>query len=53
MNLCAFARVDLVDAMGVDELLLLKKAGFNWLKLGIESASPEVISAKVMSCRPT
>ncbi|MHB8834585.1 MAG: B12-binding domain-containing radical SAM protein [Candidatus Methylomirabilia bacterium] len=43
MNFCAFARVDRIDAMGVDELFLLKRAGFNWLKLGIESASPEVL----------
>lgn len=43
MNFSAFARVDRVDAMGSDELVLLKRAGFNWLKLGIESSSPEVL----------
>ena len=43
MNFGAFARVDRVDAMGTDELRLLKKAGFNWFKLGIESSSPEVL----------
>lgn len=44
LNFCAFARVDRVDAMPMEELRLLKKAGFNWFKLGIESVSPEVLS---------
>lgn len=44
LNFCAFARVDRVDAMSAEELRLLKKAGFNWLKLGIESASSEVLT---------
>jgi radical SAM superfamily enzyme YgiQ (UPF0313 family) len=43
LNLAAFARVDRVDAMSPEELRLLKRAGFNWFKLGIESASPEVL----------
>lgn len=43
LNLCAFARVDRVDAMSAEELRTLKKAGFNWFKLGIESASGEVL----------
>jgi radical SAM superfamily enzyme YgiQ (UPF0313 family) len=43
MNLAVFARVDRVDAMSMDELRLLKRAGFNWFKLGIESASAEVL----------
>ncbi|HEY5999173.1 MAG TPA: radical SAM protein [bacterium] len=43
LNLCAFARVDRVDAMDARELRLLKRAGFNWLKLGIESADPGVL----------
>ncbi len=39
VNIWAYARVDTVD----DELLpLLKKAGINWLCLGIESASDDV-----------
>ncbi|OGR63795.1 MAG: hypothetical protein A2X31_09280 [Elusimicrobia bacterium GWB2_63_22] len=44
LNFCAFARVDRVDAMDIAELKLLKKAGFNWLKLGIESSSAAVLS---------
>ncbi|MBM4017863.1 MAG: radical SAM protein [Planctomycetes bacterium] len=43
LNFCAFARVDRVDAMSDDELRLLKRAGFNWLKLGIESIAEEVL----------
>jgi radical SAM superfamily enzyme YgiQ (UPF0313 family) len=43
LNLCAFARVDRVDAMMPGELATLKRAGFNWFKLGIESASPAVL----------
>lgn len=43
LNFCAFARVDRVDAMPMEELRLLKQAGFNWFKLGIESGSPEVL----------
>jgi radical SAM superfamily enzyme YgiQ (UPF0313 family) len=43
LNFCAFARVDRVDAMSADELRLLKQAGFNWLKLGIESISTDVL----------
>jgi radical SAM superfamily enzyme YgiQ (UPF0313 family) len=43
LNFCAFARVDRVDAMSADELRLLKRAGFNWLKLGIEHSSEDVL----------
>ena len=44
LNLCAFARVDRVDAMDIEELQLLKRAGFNWFKLGIESGSTDVLN---------
>ena len=40
LNICAFARVDTIKK---EYLRKLKKAGFNWFKLGIESASPEII----------
>jgi radical SAM superfamily enzyme YgiQ (UPF0313 family) len=43
LNLCAFARVDRLDVMSDEELRLLKRAGFNWFKLGIESASTDVL----------
>lgn len=43
LNFCAFARVDRVDAMPKEELRLLKQAGFNWFKLGIESVSVTVL----------
>jgi radical SAM superfamily enzyme YgiQ (UPF0313 family) len=43
LNFCAFARVDRVDAMPDAELALLKRAGFNWFKLGIESINDEVL----------
>lgn len=43
LNICAFARVDRVDAMDESELTLLKQAGFNWFKMGIESGSAEVL----------
>ncbi|NTV49872.1 MAG: radical SAM protein [Geobacteraceae bacterium] len=43
LNICAFARVDRIDSMPDDELQLLKKAGFNWFKLGIESVNGDVL----------
>ena len=43
LNFCAFARVDRVDAMDEEELRVLKQAGFNWFKLGIESINQEVL----------
>ena len=39
LNIWAYARVDTVH---VDTLSKMKKAGFNWLALGIESASADV-----------
>ncbi len=44
LNFCAFARVDRVDTMSPEELRLLKKAGFNWFKLGIEHADTRVLN---------
>lgn len=44
LNFCAFARVDRVDKMSLEELRLLKKAGFNWFKLGIEHADERVLN---------
>jgi radical SAM superfamily enzyme YgiQ (UPF0313 family) len=43
LNICAFARVDRLDAMPDEELQLLKRAGFNWFKLGIESVNRDVL----------
>jgi radical SAM superfamily enzyme YgiQ (UPF0313 family) len=40
LNMCAFARV---DAIRKEYLPILKNAGFNWFKLGIESCNEEVI----------
>ncbi len=40
LNIWAYARVDTIKA---EQLSLLKKAGFNWLALGIESASETVL----------
>jgi len=40
LNICAFARV---DATKKEYLSKLKKAGFNWLELGIESANSDVL----------
>lgn len=39
LNIWAYARVDTVKP---DHLALLRRAGFRWLALGIESADPEV-----------
>ena len=43
LNFCAFARVDRVDKMPMEELRLLKKTGFNWFKLGIEHSDETVL----------
>ena len=43
LNIAAYARVDRIYSMPGEELQLLKKAGFNWFKLGIESASSTVL----------
>ncbi|HEY3384840.1 MAG TPA: radical SAM protein [Vicinamibacterales bacterium] len=45
LNFCAFARVDAVERMSAEHLALLKKAGFNWFKLGIESSSLKSLAA--------
>lgn len=39
LNIAAFARVDVVHDLPVEDLHLLKSAGFNWFKLGIESGT--------------
>lgn len=43
LNICAFVRVDTVARMPMKELHLLKAAGFNWFKIGIESPSRKVL----------
>lgn len=40
LNLCVFARV---DSIRKEHLGILKKAGFNWFKLGIESSKKEIL----------
>ncbi len=45
LNICAFARVDAVDRMGADDLAKLKKAGFNWFKMGIETPCKKNLDA--------
>ena len=45
VNFCAFARVDAVDRISDEDLDLLKKAGFNWFKLGIETGTTEILGA--------
>lgn len=43
LNFCAFARVDILDKTPQEHLDTLKKAGFNWIKLGIESSSAGIL----------
>ena len=43
VNICAFARVDSVDRISEADLRTLKKAGFNWFKLGIETLNEEIL----------
>ena len=43
LNIAAFARVDILDRLSMEELCFLKKAGFNWFKLGIETGNDEII----------
>lgn len=43
----AFARVDILDAISPDELGVLKRAGFNWFKLGIETGNAEIIKKNI------
>ena len=40
LNMCAFARVDSIKK---EHLPILKKAGFNWFKLGIESGNTDIL----------
>ncbi len=42
LNINAFARVNVLAKVSDEDLTLLKKAGFNWLKLGIETGSKEI-----------
>ncbi len=42
LNINAFARVDVLDKADIENLILLKKAGFHWLKLGIETGSRHI-----------
>jgi radical SAM superfamily enzyme YgiQ (UPF0313 family) len=42
LNINAFARVDVLDKIPEDHLRTLKKAGFNWFKLGIETGNSRV-----------
>jgi len=42
LNINAFARVDVLDKISDDDLQTLKKAGFNWLKIGIETGNSRV-----------
>jgi radical SAM superfamily enzyme YgiQ (UPF0313 family) len=43
VNIACFARVDVLDRISPEELAVLKKAGFNWFKLGIETCNEEII----------
>lgn len=43
LNIAAFARVDVLHKMPRDELQLLKKAGFNWFKVGIETPNEHIL----------
>jgi radical SAM superfamily enzyme YgiQ (UPF0313 family) len=42
LNINAFARVDVLEKANVEGLVTLKKAGFNWLKLGIETGNSRI-----------
>jgi radical SAM superfamily enzyme YgiQ (UPF0313 family) len=42
LNINAFARVDVLDRVDIRHLETLKKAGFHWLKLGIETGSSRI-----------
>lgn len=42
LNINAFARVDVLAKIQDSDLALLKKAGFNWLKLGIETGNKQI-----------
>jgi anaerobic magnesium-protoporphyrin IX monomethyl ester cyclase len=43
VNIASFARVDALDRISIEELSFLKKAGFNWFKLGIESGNETIL----------
>lgn len=47
LNIASFARVDILDKIPEEELAHLKKAGFNWFKLGIESCNEEIIKKNI------
>ena len=42
LNINAFARVDVLAKADVEHLTTLKKAGFHWLKLGIETGNTHI-----------
>ena len=42
LNINAFARVDVIAKIPEEDLTLLKQAGFNWFKLGIETGNENV-----------
>ena len=42
LNINAFARVDILDRLDMKDLTTLKKAGFHWLKLGIETGNTHI-----------
>lgn len=42
LNINAFARVDVLDKINPEHLRILKRAGFNWFKLGIETGNSRV-----------
>ncbi len=42
LNINAFARVDVLDRIDPKHLEILKKAGFHWLKLGIETGNTHI-----------
>jgi len=47
LNIASFARVDILDKTSLEELRFLKKAGFNWFKLGIETCNEEIIKKNI------
>ena len=42
LNINAFARVDVLAKADTENLMTLKKAGFHWLKLGIETGNTHI-----------
>jgi anaerobic magnesium-protoporphyrin IX monomethyl ester cyclase len=42
LNINAFARVDTLAKTSMENLITLKKAGFHWLKLGIETGNTRI-----------